>query len=128
MTTPDFRSDRMDSIEGKGRARQVWDSYRRAIDKTVMPVVLPVARPGAEALARKWMVDLLGFWMLWHLYGGFEGLEEFGMHPSTIWRKVSRFRQVFGKHPDEFEFPGVTIDPKAYWAAAGIKGRRGSHS
>ena len=63
------------------------------------------------------MGDLLGFWILWHLYGGFEGLQEFGYHRATIYRKIKRIRpQVFGVHPDEFTMTGVTIDPKAYWA------------
>jgi len=62
--------------------------------------------------------DLFGFWLLWHLYGGFEGLEKFGMHPSTIWRKIARFRKMTGQHPDVFRMPGVEIDPEAYWAAA----------
>jgi len=43
---------------------------------------------------------------------------EFGMHPSTVWRKVKRFRLTFGAHPDEFTFPGVAIDARAYWDAA----------
>jgi len=65
--------------------------------------------------------DLIGFWVMWHLYGGFEGLQRFGMHQSTIWRKVARFRKVTGQHPDEFEMPGISIDPKAYWTAPGTK-------
>ncbi len=111
----------MASAEGEGRARQIWKGYRKAIDKTVMPVVAPLVQPGTQALARRWLSELVGFWVLWHLYGGFEGLEALGMHQATIWRKVSRFRQVFGEHPDVFSMPGITIDPQAYWKAAGIK-------
>lgn len=40
------------------------------------------------------------------------------MHPSTIWRKVAKFRKMFGVHPDEATFAGVTIDPKLFWNSA----------
>ena len=33
-------------------------------------------------------------------------------------RKVKRFRVVFGQHPDEFDFPGVNLDPAAYWTSS----------
>ncbi len=116
--SPDFRSDPMESPEGKGRARRAWDAYSRAVNT----VVGPVARPAVESLARKHVLDLVGFWVAWHLYGGFEGLvEHVGMHPSTVWRKVKSFRTTFGEHPDVFEMPGVTIDADAYWAAAAAK-------
>jgi hypothetical protein len=40
------------------------------------------------------------------------------MHKSTIWRKVARFRKVTGSHPDEFQMPGITINPGEYWASS----------
>ena len=46
--------------------------------------------------------DLVGFYVLWHLYGGFDNLEEYGFHQATLYRKINRFRQAFGQHPDEF--------------------------
>ena len=65
---------------------------------------------------RGWIV---GFWVVWHTYGGFEGLtERYGMHPSTVWRKVAKFRKTFGVHPDEYQMPGVTIEPASFWRAA----------
>jgi hypothetical protein len=108
---PDFRADRSDSPEGKGRARAAWDAYARAVSKTTGPLLQPVTRRMGAASA----ADLIGFWLLWHLQGGFEGLVELGMHPSTVWRKVNRFRTVFHQHPDEFEMPGVTINVGEYW-------------
>lgn len=122
MDEPDFRSDRSESLEGKGRAKQAWDLYAKAVTKGFTePVLIPMLKPGIEAAARNWVEDLIGFWFLWHLYGGFEGLERWGYHRATIFRKVKRFRQVFGAHPDEWEFPGISVDPKAYWEAAGKK-------
>ena len=83
-----------------------------SVGKAVGPVV--------RRAARVYTMDQLGFWMAWHLYGGFEGVQEaFGMHPTTIWRKVAKFRKTFGVHPDEFRLPGVTIDQKAFWDATG---------
>ena len=122
----DYRSDPMESPEGKGRARRAWEAYVGAVGKVVSsPTVAPFVQPAVAPIGRQMVEDLLGFWVLWHLYGGFEGLEWFGMHKSTIWRKVSRFRQVTGQHPDEFEMPGISIDARAYWKAAGVKvGRR----
>jgi len=121
--TPDYRSERL-SPEGQGRARRAWDAYAKAVNKATGPVLLPLVKPGVNRVAREWLLDLMGFWMLWHLYGGFEGLERFGFHRATIYRKISRFRQTFGAHPDEFEFPGVKIDAKAYWTAAKAKAGR----
>ena len=84
-----------------------------AVSEKVGVALLPVGTQIVE--------DLIGFWVMWHLYGGFEGLEEFGMHKSTIWRKVARFRKITGSHPDVYQMPGITIDPKAYWAGAQVK-------
>ncbi len=91
------------------------------IEKHVTPAIAPFVKPAVDPLSRQVVEDLVGFWVLWHLYGGFEGLERFGMHPSTIWRKVARFRKVTGQHPDEFEMPGIAIDPEAYLAASDTK-------
>jgi hypothetical protein len=79
----------------------------------------PLVEPMAEAYARRATSDLIGFWVLWHVYGGFEGLEQrYGMHKSTIWRKVAKFRKAFGAHPDEYRFKGITLDTPSFWAAA----------
>ena len=108
---PDFRSDRSDSPEGKGRARAAWDAYVRTVSKASNPVLEPAAR----RLAATHTGDLVGFWVMWHLQGGFEGLVEMGMHPSTVWRRVKRFRTVFKAHPDEFVMPGVHLNIGEYW-------------
>lgn len=121
----DFRSDPMESAEGKGRARRAWEAYVGVVEKHVYPSVAPFIEPALQPLGRQVVEDLVGFWVLWHLYGGFEGLERFGMHPSTIWRKVARFRKVTGQHPDEFVMPGIKIEPAEYWASSVTKvGRR----
>ena len=127
--TPDFRTDPMDSPEGAGKARQkawkAWQAYSKAVNRNTPPFVRqvldPVIKPAAEPVARGMVEDMIGFWVMWHLYGGFEGLEQFGLHKSTIWRKDARFRTMTGQHPDVFEMPGISIDAAKYWASADKK-------
>jgi hypothetical protein len=66
------------------------------------------------------ITDLIGFWAVWHLEGGFEGLQAMGMSRASIYRRIKLFRIAFGAHPDEFEMPGITLDLKDFregWAA-----------
>lgn len=58
--------------------------------------------PGVPALsqgiARQSVQRLLGFWMLWHLSGGRQGLLSNGiMASSTVYRQENEFRAVFGE-------------------------------
>lgn len=115
---PDYRSEKMETAEGRGIARRAWQAYQSRAKRVAGPILDPVLDPIAKRLAATQVADLLGFWMLWHLHGGFEGLEQLGMHRSTIFRKVNRFRTLFKVHPDEFTLDGVTIDAAAYWKAA----------
>jgi hypothetical protein len=116
---PDYRSEKMPSHEGLGRARKAWDAYARTVNKVIPPFVVEglasAATPAAAYVSREVVQNLLGFWLLWHMQGGFEGLQKFGMSRSTIYKKISRFRQAFGMHPDEFELPGMSIDHEVYW-------------
>jgi hypothetical protein len=124
----DFRSQPMPSPEGKGiarsRAQKAWDAYARTVKKAATPAV----EPAATWLAGRMIQDLAGFWLLWHLEGGFEGLQRIGYSRSAIYRRVASFRQHFGAHPDEYQFPGVTIDVSEYLRAAGRPiGSRDTH-
>jgi hypothetical protein len=116
---PDYRSDPMPSAEGEGNARsrwqQAWDAYTRTVAK--VPGVEPTARWEAGRITE----DLLGFWLMWHLEGGFEGLRRLGMSRSAVYRRISVFRRVFGAHPDAYELPGVSIDVAAYLRASGAR-------
>jgi len=98
----------MATPEGKGIARRAWDGYVKAVK----------GAPGVSTLAGKLAVpvalDLTGFWLLWHLEGGFEGLQRLGMSRSSIYRRVALFRAALGVHPDEYEMPGVTLDIVKY--------------
>lgn len=100
----------MESPEGRGIARRAWDAYSKAVTKAATPYVEPFARKAAATV----VTDLAGFWLLWHLEGGFEGLQQLGMSRSSIYRRVSAFRKVFGVHPDEYQMPGVKLDVVKY--------------
>ena len=101
--------------EGKGIARRAWDGYAGAVDK----VATPALGPFVGMYAAGSIVDLVGFWAVWHLEGGFEGLQRMGMSRASIYRRIKLFRIAFGAHPDEFEMPGITLDLVAFregWA------------
>jgi hypothetical protein len=128
----DFRSDPMPSPDGLGKAKnnfqKVWAAYVKALEpatKALEPALDLLARPVAQVLT----FDLFGFWLAWHLEGGFEGLQRprpggLGMSRSAVYRRISMFRRMTGKHPDEYSVPGITIDVDAYWADAIEKGKR----
>jgi hypothetical protein len=112
----DFRSERMESPEGRGIARRAWDTYAGAVNKVTLPVLTPFVRMYAAGS----ITDLIGFWAVWHLEGGFEGLQALGMSRASIYRRIKLFRIAFGAHPDEFEMPGIKLDLKDFregWAA-----------
>lgn len=110
----DYRSEPMDSREGSGRARRAWDAVPGTAKLDGPALNVPVV----SAVARGRVEEALGFWLLWRIHGGFDGLERFGMHRATIFRKIGHFRQAFGEHPDTFELPGIAVDVVAYWAGA----------
>lgn len=114
----DFRSERMPSAEGQGRARRAWQAYSKAVERYATPIFGPLVEPVAEKLAGAAAVDLAGFWLVWHLEGGFEGLQRIGMSRASIYRRIALFRRIFNAHPDEYEFPGVTVDVAAYLASS----------
>lgn len=111
--TQDFRADPMASREGEGRAKAAWEAVKGNSKYSKIQRL-----PLIGNLALRQIEELLGFWLLWHLHGGFDGLERFGFNRATVFRKVARFRTVFGMHPDVFEMPGIEVDVAAYWAGA----------
>jgi hypothetical protein len=112
----DFRSERMETPEGRGIARRAWEGYVGAVGKVATPALRPLIRMYAAGS----ITDLIGFWAVWHLEGGFEGLQRMGMSRASIYRRIKMFRLAFDAHPDEFEMPGIALDLVAYregWAA-----------
>jgi hypothetical protein len=120
----DFRSKRMPSPEGRGIARRAWEAYSRAVNRVVVPPLMPLIRDVSTST----VADLIGFYVMWHLLGGFEGLRELGMSRSAIYRRISAFRSAFGVHPDEADFPGITLDVSAYQSyVKADRAKKGEH-
>src|SRR5215212_11634684 len=112
----------MPSPEGKGIARRARDAYANAVNKVSRPYVEPFARKAAVPV----MMDLAGFWLLWHAEGGFEGLQRIGMSRSSIYRRISLFRKIFGVHPDEYQMPGVELNITKYHSTPAVPAERES--
>jgi len=128
----DFRSDRMPSPDGYGAAKQAFEKFWAAYVRKLQPA-MDASKPAIEKLAmpgvRAYTFDLFGFWLAWHLEGGFEGLQRpqpsgLGMSRSAVYRRIAMFRRMTGKHPDEYILPGVTIDVAKYWEET-LKQHRG---
>lgn len=129
MADSDYRSEKMDSIEGLGRARKRWFGFMASIPSDALDATGWLDAQRAEwvsgllsaeqhrELARgaKESSELIGFWVMWHLAGGFDQLEAAGWHRATIFRKIKRFRDEFGQHPDAYEFPYLKIDFDRVW-------------
>lgn len=107
----------MPSPEGEGRARssmeEAWKGYydfNRGANK-VLYGLFPFLRDLARPQANRAVFDLVGFWLMWHFLGGFEGVQKsMGLSRAGMYRRIAQFREVFHEHPDVYEFPGVTID------------------
>ncbi len=134
---PDYRSDKMNSLEGLGIARARWSAFHDAVPDDAWEEIYAVEhRTSAGArvvdipeddldvptevlleLAADVVEqsDLLGFYLAWHLAGGFANLQRAGWHRATIHRKIRRFRSRFGKHPDELFFPWMRLDLDKVW-------------
>jgi hypothetical protein len=83
-------------------------------DEWLGPALGALLDPAAQKPGAAIGVDLFGFWLVWHLEGGFEGLRRSGMSRSAIYRRIKLFRVVTGMHPDEYVLPGVSIDLETY--------------
>lgn len=127
MAPQDFRKDPMDSVEGRGRARARYDAFHDKVPEETWQLVYEVRGRAAgvndvpkavgDDLANKAIEDsaLLGFWLAWHLAGGFANLEAGGWHRATIHRHVRAFRERYHAHPDELSLTWLELDLEQYW-------------
>ncbi len=130
MTTkpasPDYRSDKMDSLEGKaiarGRFLVFWDAVDSAEleEASTAPTLLNASWVPEEVrthVSRQAVEEseLIGFWVAWHRSGGFQELERSGWHRATIFRKIRRFRAAYGVHPDEWQPNWIKLDTAKVW-------------
>ena len=134
LMTPDqdYRSEKMESREGRGLALErrrrwedqipadVWDAAHagghspQSLDRLLGAERAAEFRRQVSADAKE-QAELMGFWLSWHLAGGFAGLESGGWNRATLFRKVKRFRTVFGSHPDEHSFDFIQLNPGQAW-------------
>ena len=138
---PDYRRDRSTSLEGQGIARARWSAFQDAVPDDVWEdiyearvaagLISPVTGSDPddpppdedvpdeviEAMGRAAVEEseLYGFYVAWHLAGGFANLQASGWHRATIHRKIRRFRARFGQHPDELFFPWLRLDLDKAW-------------
>jgi hypothetical protein len=138
----DYRSDKMETLEGRGVARRRWRDFRQDVPDDVWEDIYEaqveagiiqrssgfdpddepfeendVPDEVLEEMAKRVREDseLLGFYIAWHRAGGFANLQSAGWHRATIHRKIRRFRSRFGSHPDEFRLPWLTLDLEKAW-------------
>ncbi len=100
-----------------GAGPMALHDLRAAVDRLALKACVPVEGPLRTAAMNR-VVDLAGFYVTWHLLGGFEGLHALGMQRSMLYRKVKQFKETFGEHPDSYEFPGVHLRVDEYLEAA----------
>jgi hypothetical protein len=77
----------------------------------------PVVQPFAEAYAANTVQRLYGFWMVWHLGGGREGLRKAGWTRSGVLRNRKDFERIFRVSVDD-AWPDAA---KALRKASGVK-------
>ena len=109
MAPPADHADSPPSREGSGKARSHLDHYLSESGQAAP------TRPGPiNRFLQRPDFDLRGFWLSWHLEGGFDGLLNRGIGRSAIYSRIRRFRDITGQHPDDYEIPGVTLDLAAH--------------
>lgn len=121
---PDYRAEKSDSVEGSGHAAARWATFHSRLDEDVLAEAFP-GRAETEELTDTVREDiahqalgeseLIGFWVAWHLAGGFANLERGGWHRATVFRKIRAFRSAFGAHPDDYRFSWITLDLERAW-------------
>lgn len=131
VTPADYRSEKMGSSEGLNRARSRWFGFVGTIRKDVLDALgwandsnwaaflrRRADDPEVQQIYRdtKEQSELIGFWVTWHLLGGFDQMEKQGWNRATLFRKIKRFRDHYDMHPDEYEFPWLKIDFDRAWS------------
>ena len=99
----------MESPEGRGIARRAWDAYVKKSNQIAGPLLEPLIRPAAKTVSRAVMFDLYGFWLAWHLEGGFEGMRKSGMGRELGEEGLDAFRETKHVHLD------YVPEKKSYW-------------
>lgn len=79
------------------KKRTGWDTV------ALMAGMLPGVQELGQGFARSTVQRLLGFWVLWHLYGGLDAIIANGVNSTaSAYRQRSEFVTVFGVDVEEF--------------------------
>lgn len=127
--TPKAPRGRNNSAEGSGIARQRWFDFLSELDSETLDRsgylrIVPDDWGRSDQDDHNGNVvtkhvkefsELVGFWIAWHQAGGFDLLEERGWTRATIYRKIKRFREFFGNHPDDHDFDWIQLDLTKAW-------------
>ncbi|HHY48409.1 MAG TPA: hypothetical protein GYA10_01490 [Alphaproteobacteria bacterium] len=113
----------MPSPEGEGRAKSAMESAyetyfkaNKAFNKRLFGA-FPELRTALRGYTSARLFDLFGFWLMWRLTGGFEGMQQaLGLSRTGMFRRIAAFREVFGEHPDVYEFPGISVNTGEFLA------------
>ncbi len=77
------------------KAKQAWEAY--------VDFLKPVMEPVSKRVAGHTVERLLGFWLMWHIYGGMEALIGSGvLARTTVYRQRVEFQHVYGVDVTEF--------------------------
>ena len=120
---PDFRADKSDTAEGAAKAAGRRAAYQGRLDEDVLAEAFPMSALddhglpdfvrddiAADAMEQS---ELIGFWVAWHLAGGFTALEEGGWHRATIFRKVGVSAPATAWTSTSTRFPGSRSTSRA---------------
>lgn len=80
---------------------KIGAAYRQVVEAALQPVT--------QGIAAQTVTRLAGFWVMWNLFGGYDGLRAQGWERTNIWRNRKEFRAVFGVEVEDF-LPKQTAD------------------
>lgn len=83
-------------------------------------ILAPVVKPVAQRVAGQSVQRLLGFWVMWHSYGGFHGLLDARViSRAGVYAQRKEFAEVFGTPIEDF-LPQVAAALSVVQLAAGV--------
>jgi len=76
------------SKKKKAAEANLWDRYMRTIETVI--------GPSAKSIAALRVQDMVGFWFMWHMFDGDNGLKLLGYNRTSLWRQHRLFEAVIG--------------------------------
>jgi len=88
-------------MEEKRTEMSPWDAV--SVLGGMIPGVTALGHHIGHGLARTAVQRLMGYWVMWHLLGGLEGLISSGcMSSASAYRQRTEFAKVFGVTVEDF--------------------------